>query len=456
MSTQYLSKIFSTYIGLDLGTANCLVYVGEQGIVLAEPSVVAVKVNSQAVLSVIAVGSEAKEMLGKTPGNIKAIRPMKDGVIANFQITEEMLRHFIKKGMRQVPWYRRILAPILIIAVPSGITEVEKRAVEDSAKRAGAGEVLLVEEPMAAAIGVGLPVADPAGSMIVDIGGGTTEVAVLSLTGIVSARSVRVGGDELDDAIMVHMRKVHNLLIGELTAERIKIKLGSAYPVKDDEELDVKGLDQVSRVPKTVRINASEIRIALQEPITSILEAVIGTLDDCPPDLAADLIDRGIMLAGGGAMLAGLDKLLTEETGLPVFVADNPLNAVVNGAGRMLHQLASSTGMVTCAFSGGVVKRFPPITGALPTNRTEASAGHRSNAFFPMPVTVDGILTDETPLQAANAYSPTFVTPNGISTSPSDTQLLNADEPIRLRLAGYFTLLRDLHPTKKASAISVI
>ena len=338
MSTQYLSKIFSTYIGLDLGTANCLVYVGDQGIVLAEPSVVAVKVNSQAVLSVIAVGSEAKEMLGKTPGNIKAIRPMKDGVIANFQITEEMLRHFIKKGMRQVPWYRRILAPILIIAVPSGITEVEKRAVEDSAKRAGAGEVLLVEEPMAAAIGVGLPVADPAGSMIVDIGGGTTEVAVLSLTGIVSARSVRVGGDELDDAIMVHMRKVHNLLIGELTAERIKIKLGSAYPVKDDEELDVKGLDQVSRVPKTVRINASEIRIALQEPITSILEAVIGTLDDCPPDLAADLIDRGIMLAGGGAMLAGLDKLLTEETGLPVFVADNPLNAVVNGAGRMLQE----------------------------------------------------------------------------------------------------------------------
>ncbi|MBQ4315427.1 MAG: rod shape-determining protein MreB, partial [Lentisphaeria bacterium] len=323
--------MFSTYIGLDLGTANCLVYVGDQGIVLAEPSVVAVRVN-QAQLSVIAVGSEAKEMLGKTPGNIRAIRPMKDGVIANFQITEEMLRHFIKKGMRQVPWYRRILAPILVIAVPSGITEVEKRAVEDSAKRAGAGEVLLVEEPMAAAIGVGLPVADPAGSMIVDIGGGTTEVAVLSLTGIVSARSVRVGGDELDDAIMNHLRKVHNLLIGELTAERIKIKLGSAYPVKDDEELDVKGLDQLSRIPKTVRITASEIRIALQEPVTSILEAVIGTLDDCPPDLAADLIDRGIMLAGGGAMLAGLDKLLTEETGLPVFIADNPLNAVVNGS----------------------------------------------------------------------------------------------------------------------------
>jgi rod shape-determining protein MreB len=249
-----------------------------------------------------------------------------------------MLRHFIKKGMRLVPWYRRILAPILIIAVPSGITEVEKRAVEDSAKRAGAGEVLLVEEPMAAAIGVGLPVADPVGNMIVDIGGGTTEVAVLSLTGIVGARSVRVGGDDLDDAISQHMKKVHNLLIGELTAEQIKIKIGSAYPVKDDEVLDVKGLDQISRIPKVVRITAAEIRLALQEPITSILEAVLGTLDDCPPDLAADLIDRGITLAGGGAMLAGLDKLLTEETGLPVFIADNPLNAVVNGAGRMLQE----------------------------------------------------------------------------------------------------------------------
>ena len=332
-----LSKVFSTYIGIDLGTANTLVYVKDQGIVLAEPSVVAVKTKVEP-QKIIAVGGEAKDMLGKTPGNIQAIRPMKDGVIANFEITEAMLRYFIKKALRSVPWHRQLLHPKVLIAVPTGITEVEHRAVEDSAKRSGAGEVVLVDEPMAAAVGVGLPVSEPIGNMIVDIGGGTTEVAVISLAGIVSSMSERTGGDDFDKTIMNHMHRLHGLLIGELAAERIKIKLGSAYPVKDDEELDVKGLDQLSRIPKTVRITASEIRIALQEPVTSILEAVIGTLDDCPPDLAADLIDRGIMLAGGGAMLAGLDKLLTEETGLPVFIADNPLNAVVNGAGRMLQE----------------------------------------------------------------------------------------------------------------------
>ena len=335
MSTQCLAKMFSTHIGIDLGTANCLVYVRDKGIVLNEPSVVAIKESTREVLN---VGSEAKSMLGKCPGNIKAIRPMKDGVIADFEITEEMLRYFIQKAIRTVPWRKRLLHPRVLVAVPSGITEVENRAVKDSAKRAGAGEVVLVEEPMAAAVGVGLPVAEPAGSMIVDIGGGTTEVAVSSLSGIVGARSVRVGGDELDLAIIQHMKRVYNLSIGELTAEQIKIRLGSAYPVKDEESLEVKGLDLVSRVPKTVRITAAEIRMALSEPITTIIEAVRSTLERCPPDLAADLIDRGIMLAGGGAMLSGLDKLLTEETGLPVFVSEEPLNAVAKGTGVMLQE----------------------------------------------------------------------------------------------------------------------
>ncbi len=329
MSTQCLAKMFSTHIGIDLGTANCLVYVRDKGIVLNEPSVVAIKESTREVLN---VGSEAKSMLGKCPGNIKAIRPMKDGVIADFEITEEMLRYFIQKAIRTVPWRKRLLHPRVLVAVPSGITEV------DSAKRAGAGEVVLVEEPMAAAVGVGLPVAEPAGSMIVDIGGGTTEVAVISLSGIVGARSVRVGGDELDLAIIQHMKRVYNLSIGELTAEQIKIRLGSAYPVKDEESREVKGLDLVSRVPKTVRITAAEIRMALSEPITTIIEAVRSTLERCPPDLAADLIDRGIMLAGGGAMLSGLDKLLTEETGLPVFVSEEPLNAVAKGTGVMLQE----------------------------------------------------------------------------------------------------------------------
>lgn len=331
-----IKRFFSTDIGIDLGTANCLVFVRDKGIVLSEPSVVAIKENTREVL---AVGEEAKRMLGRTPGNIRAIRPMKDGVIADFEVTEEMLRYFIQKAIRSVPWLQRQLHPRVLIAVPSGITEVEHRAVKDSAKRAGAGDPVLVEEPMAAAIGVGLPVADPSGSMIVDIGGGTTEVAIVSLSGIVSAQSVRVGGDELDIAINQHMKKVYNLMIGERTAERIKIELGSAYPVKDDAEMEVKGRDLFAGLPKTVRITAGEIRTALQEPITSIVVAVRTTLERCPPELAADLIDRGIMLAGGGAMLEGLDRLLMEETGLPVFVAEDPLLAVANGTGIMLQEM---------------------------------------------------------------------------------------------------------------------
>ena len=336
MGFQRLSKFFSADIGIDLGTANCLVYVRGKGIVLTEPSVVAIKENTN---EVWAVGTEAKNMLGKTPGNIRALRPMKEGVIAVYDITEDMLRVFIQKALRSVHWYRRLLRPTVMIAVPYGITEVETRAVKDSAKRAGAGDVELIEEPMASAVGVGLPVVDPVGSMIVDIGGGTTEVAVISLSGIVTAKSVRVGGDRLDNTIMQYLKKEYNLMVGELSAEQIKIRIGSAYPVNDDAEMDVKGLDLISRVPKTIRITGREIREALQEPVTTIIEAVRATLESCPPDLAADLIDRGIMLAGGGALLHGLDQLLSEETGLPVFVAEEPLQAVARGTGIMLQEI---------------------------------------------------------------------------------------------------------------------
>ena len=332
----HLTRLFSTDIGIDLGTANCLVYVRDlDRLVLNEPSVVVRQVNTHEVRY---VGARAKEMLGKTPVNLEAIRPMKDGVIANFEVTEAMLREFIQKALRQVPWYRRLLPPRVVIAVPSGITEVEIRAVKDSSKRAGAGMVKLVEEPMAAAIGVGLPVSDPCGSMIVDIGGGTTEVAVISLGGIVYSDSIRVGGDELDEAIMQYMRKNYNLMIGVLTAERIKINIGSAYPVRDEMKMEVRGLDMNGHVPKTVTITGEEAREALQEQVRSIAEKVHAVFEHCKPDLAADLVEHGIMLAGGGAMLVGLDKLLTEETGLPVFVADEPLNAVAKGTGLMLNE----------------------------------------------------------------------------------------------------------------------
>ncbi|MBV8415651.1 MAG: rod shape-determining protein [Verrucomicrobia bacterium] len=326
-----LLGLFSNDIGIDLGTANTLVYVKDQGIVLREPSVVAVRSGTSQVL---AVGDEAKRMLGRTPGNIVAVRPLKDGVIADFEMTESMLRHFITK-VHNRKWVR----PRVVIAVPSGITEVEKRAVKESAAHAGAREVYLIEEPMAAAIGVGLPVQDAAGNMIIDIGGGTTEVALISLSGIVFSRSVRVAGDELDEAIAGYMKRAYNLMIGERTAEEIKIKIGSAYPVEKEASMEVKGRDLVAGLPKTLTITSQEVREALLEPISTIVESVRVTLERCPPELSADLVDRGLVLAGGGALLRGLDKLLQEETGLPVHVAEDPLSAVAEGTGRALSEL---------------------------------------------------------------------------------------------------------------------
>ena len=303
--------LFSNDIGIDLGTANTLVYVKDHGIVLREPSVVAVQAGTNHVLS---VGDEAKRMLGRTPGNIVAIRPLKDGVIADFEITEAMLRHFILKVHGKRAFKPR---PRVVIAVPSGITEVEKRAVKESALRAGAREVHLIEEPMAAAIGCGLPVQDAAGNMIIDIGGGTTEVALISLSGIVFSRSVRVAGDELDEAIIQYMKRAYNLMIGERTAEDIKIKIGSAYPIEKETTMEVKGRDLVAGLPKTLTITSQEVREALLEPISTIVDSVRVTLERCPPELSADLVDRGLVLAGGGALLRGLDRLLMEETGLP-------------------------------------------------------------------------------------------------------------------------------------------
>ncbi|MBU1693200.1 MAG: rod shape-determining protein [Verrucomicrobia bacterium] len=328
-----LLGLFSSDIGIDLGTANTLVYVKDRGIVIREPSVVAIQAGTNRVL---AVGEEARRMLGRTPGNIVAIRPLKAGVIADFEITEAMLRYF----MRKVHNRRMLIRPRVIVAVPSGITEVEKRAVKDSATHAGAREVYLIEEPMAAAIGVGLPVQEPAGNMIVDIGGGTTEVALISLAGIVLSRSVRVGGNEMDEAIVQYMKRVYNLMIGERTAEEIKIAIGSAYPQGEETSMEVKGRDLVAGLPKTLTVTSEEIRNALQEPITAIVEAVRITLERCPPELCADLVDRGIVLAGGGALLRGIDKLVAEQTGLPVHVAEDPLSAVAEGTGVVLHELA--------------------------------------------------------------------------------------------------------------------
>jgi rod shape-determining protein MreB len=326
-----LLGLFSNDIGIDLGTANTLVFVKDQGIVLREPSVVAVRSGTSQVL---AVGDEAKRMLGRTPGNIVAVRPLKDGVIADFEMTESMLRHFITK-VNSRKWVR----PRVVIAVPSGITEVEKRAVKESAAHAGAREVYLIEEPMAAAIGVGLPVQDAAGNMIIDIGGGTTEVALISLSGIVFSRSVRVAGDELDEAIAGYMKRAYNLMIGERTAEEIKIKIGSAYPMEKEVGMEVKGRDLVAGLPKTLTITSQEVREALLEPISTIVESVRVTLERCPPELSADLVDRGLVLAGGGALLRGLDKLLQEETGLPVHIAEDPLSAVAEGTGRALSEI---------------------------------------------------------------------------------------------------------------------
>ena len=330
-----LKSLFSTDIGIDLGTANSLAYAKDRGIVLREPSVVAIQAGSKRVL---AVGDEAKRMLGRTPGNIIAIRPMKSGVIADFDITEAMIKYFIDKVCPKRFWSR--CKPRMVIAVPSGITEVEKRAVEDAAHAAGAGKVFLIEEPMAAAIGVGLPVSEPAGSMIVDIGGGTCEVAIISLAGIVHSYSARqAGGDAMDDCIQKYVQRVYSLLIGERMAEFIKIEIGSAYPMADEKTLEIKGRDIVSGLPKTLTITSEEVREALKEPVSQIVDAVRSTLDKCEPELAADLVDRGLVLSGGSSQLRGLDKLLAARTGLPVTLADDPLSAVAEGTGVVMNEL---------------------------------------------------------------------------------------------------------------------
>jgi rod shape-determining protein MreB len=326
---------FSTDLAIDLGTANTLVYVKGRGIVVSEPSVVAVSRDSRGPDRVRAVGKAAKEMLGRTPGHIVAIRPLKDGVIADFDITEAMLRYFI----RRVHNRRTMVRPRIVIAVPSGITEVEKRAVRESAMLAGAREVYLVEEPMAAAIGAGLPVTEPSGNMIIDIGGGTTEVAVISLSGVVYSNSTRVGGDKMDEAIINYVKRKYNLLIGERSAEKIKIRIGTAYPTDTIESMEVKGRDLVLGIPKTLELKSEEVREALAEPVNAIVESVKMALEKTPPELSADIIDKGIVLVGGGSMLANLDVLLRETTGLPVMLVEDPLTAVAIGTGRILDEL---------------------------------------------------------------------------------------------------------------------
>lgn len=330
-----LLGLFSDDLAIDLGTANTLVYAKDKGIVCCEPSVVAVQKDARGGDKVKAVGRVAKEMLGRTPGRIVAIRPMKDGVIADFEITEAMLRYFIGRAHNR----RKLYAPRIIICVPYGITEVEKRAVRESAHQAGSREVYLIEEPMAAAIGAGMPIAEPSGNMIVDVGGGTTEVAVISLSGIVYSQSARVGGDKMDEAIVQHMKRKYNLLVGERTAEMIKCTIGTAYPTDEVMTMDVKGRDLVAGLPKTLEVNSDEIRDALQEPINSIVEAVRIALERTPPELSADIVDKGIVLAGGGALLKNLDILLREETGLPVLIADDPMSSVVLGSGQTLDEM---------------------------------------------------------------------------------------------------------------------
>jgi rod shape-determining protein MreB len=329
--------MLSNDLAIDLGTANTLIYVKGQGIVCNESSVVAVQKDARGGRRVLAVGLEAKKMLGRTPGNIVAIRPLKDGVIADFEITEAMLGYFIKKVHNH---RRHLVRPRVVICVPNGITEVEKRAVKESAESAGAREVYLMEEPMAAAIGAGLPITEPVGNMIVDIGGGTTEVAVISLAGVVFSRSIRVGGDKMDEAISQYIKRKYNLLIGERTAELIKITIGSAYPGDEIQTMEIKGRDLVAGVPKSVQLTDEEIRDSLLESINQIVEAVRIALERTPPELASDIVDKGIVLAGGGALLRNLDVLLREETGLPVVLADDPLTAVVMGAGKALDELS--------------------------------------------------------------------------------------------------------------------
>ena len=318
-------------MAIDLGTANTLVYVRGKGIVLNEPSVVAINTSST---GIVAVGSEAKRMIGRTPGNIVAIRPLKDGVIADFDTTERMLRYFIQKVHRR----SRFAQPRIVVCVPSGITGVEQRAVKDTAYAAGARKVYIIEEPMAAAIGAGMPVHEPTGNMIVDIGGGTTEVAVISLGGIVTSQSIRTGGDELDESIMSYVKKEYSLMLGERTAEEIKMSIGSAFPMPDEPHAEIRGRDLVSGLPKTIVVSAEEIRKAIEEPVNDIVDAVKATLDRCPPELAGDVMDRGIVITGGGALLRGLDERLRHETGMPVFLAEDPLHSVALGSGRCVEE----------------------------------------------------------------------------------------------------------------------
>lgn len=314
-------------MGIDLGTANTLVYIKGQGIVVREPSVVAIRDDSKEVL---AVGEEAKRMIGRTPGNIVAIRPMKDGVIADFDVTQSMLSYFIQKAAAK----KGVVSPRIAICVPFGVTEVEKRAIEEAARTAGAKDAFLIEEPMAAAIGAGLRIEEPEGNMVVDIGGGTSEIAIISLGGIVTAKSIRLGGDELDEAIVNYVKKEYSLMIGERTAEDVKIRIGSAYKEGEEMEMEIRGRDLISGLPKTMQISSSEVRDALRDPVNSIVDGIKSTLEKTPPELASDIMENGIMLTGGGALLKGLDKLVKEETGMPVKIAENPLDCVAIGTGK--------------------------------------------------------------------------------------------------------------------------
>ncbi|MGM0471351.1 MAG: rod shape-determining protein [Bacillota bacterium] len=339
MVMDFLTAPFSRDMGIDLGTANTLVYVKGKGILITEPSVVAIRKDNEEVLK---VGDEAKKMIGRTPGNIIAIRPMKDGVIANFEITEKMLRHFITKAHKR----RRLVRPRIIVCVPSGVTEVEKRAVIDAALQAGAREAYLIEEPMAAAIGAGLPVDEPTGNMVVDVGGGTTEVAVISLGGVVTKQSIRVGGDDMDESIVNYIKSNYNLMVGERTAESVKMEIGSAYFKgdkcdTDKKEVDIRGRDLVNGLPKTISVTIDEVKEALKEPVLDIVKAVKDTLESTPPELSADIMDRGIIMAGGGSLLTGLDQLLCEETSMPVYLAEDPLHCVVEGTSKVLDELNS-------------------------------------------------------------------------------------------------------------------
>lgn len=337
-------NFFSFDLGMDLGTSNTLVYLKGKGIILQEPSVVAVE---QTTKEVLAVGQEAKRMVGRTPKNIIAVRPLKNGVIADFEITEQMIRYFIRKVNNK----KTILSPRIVIGVPSGITEVERRAVKESAEQAGAREVYLIDEPMAAAIGANIKIHEPSGSMIVDIGGGTTEIAVISLGGMVLSHSLRVAGDHFDEAISLYFRKKHSLLVGERTAELIKVSIGSVFPIKEVLSMEVKGRDLISGLPKTIEINSDEIREALNEPISLVVDSIKSTLEQTPAELAADLVDKGIVVSGGGALLRGLDDLIKKETGLPVIIAEDPLDCVVLGAGRYLEEIEKNKKFVQLQYT---------------------------------------------------------------------------------------------------------